>query len=107
MSMSIAKQDTPSVQDTGARLDQLAEIAEDVLRRCRARGASQAEVGLNEDLARATDHAPENLARLRRFALDLLRAERGRQQPRPQPPRLRLMRLPWASAPVGGGGGLA
>jgi PmbA protein len=49
MSTSIAKQDTAPAEDTGARLDQLAEIAGDVLRRCRARGASQAEVGLNED----------------------------------------------------------
>jgi predicted transposase YbfD/YdcC len=33
------------------------------------------DVVLDEDLARARqDHAPENLARLRRFALNLLRA---------------------------------
>ena len=57
------------------------------------------------------DHAPENLARLRRFALNLLRANRdqrldprqdqtrrlGRRLP-PQNPRRRLMRLPWPFA---------
>jgi PmbA protein len=36
--------DTPT-----ATLDRLSELARDVLARCRARGASQAEVGLNED----------------------------------------------------------
>ena len=32
-----------------ASLDRLSELARDVLARCRARGATQAEVGLNED----------------------------------------------------------
>ena len=64
------------------------------------------DVVLDEDQARARkDHAPENLARLRRFALNVLRANRdpgldprqdqtrrlGRRLP-PQTPRLRLMR---------------
>jgi PmbA protein len=34
---------------TTDRLDRLSDLASDVLARCRARGASQAEVGLNED----------------------------------------------------------
>jgi predicted transposase YbfD/YdcC len=37
------------------------------------------DVVLDEDLARARkDHAPENLARLRRFALNVLRADQDR-----------------------------
>ncbi|MCK7594854.1 metalloprotease PmbA [Pseudomarimonas salicorniae] len=49
MNTSIAKHETQSTLEAASRLDQLASIAEDVLSRCRARGASQAEVGLNED----------------------------------------------------------
>lgn len=49
MNAVIAKPASEAGTDPSARLDQLAGIAEDVLRRCRERGASQAEVGLNED----------------------------------------------------------
>ena len=66
------------------------------------------DVVMDEDQARARkDHAPENLARLRRFALDLLaRQPRPGLDPRqaqtrrlgrrfpPQNPRRRLMRSP-------------
>ncbi len=45
-----AKQSSAAVQDTHhERLDGLAELARDVLARCRSCGASQAEVGLNDD----------------------------------------------------------
>lgn len=49
MNAVIAKPASEAGTDPSARMDQLAGIAEDVLRRCRERGASQAEVGLNED----------------------------------------------------------
>ena len=49
MNTSIAKQEHSGALSTEARFDQLADIAGDVLGRCRARGASQVEVGLNED----------------------------------------------------------
>ncbi|KAA2286266.1 metalloprotease PmbA [Arenimonas fontis] len=40
---------TPAQDDSRQRLDRLSELARDVLRLCAARGASQAEVLLNED----------------------------------------------------------
>jgi PmbA protein len=40
---------TGILADSQAQLAQLSELARDVLARCRARGASQAELGLNED----------------------------------------------------------
>jgi len=47
---TLAKEVGQSFVDApAARLEQLAELARDVLARCRKRGASQAEVGLNED----------------------------------------------------------
>jgi PmbA protein len=49
MHTSIAKHDTRPDADPSIRLDELASLAEDALRRCRQLGASQAEVGLNED----------------------------------------------------------
>ena len=49
MNASIAKHDDRPGADPSARLDELSTLAEDVLRRCRERGASQAEVGLDED----------------------------------------------------------
>ncbi|HLS83999.1 MAG TPA: metalloprotease PmbA [Arenimonas sp.] len=41
---------TPAPDDSLQRLDRLSALAQEVLQRCRARGASQAEVLLNEDL---------------------------------------------------------
>jgi PmbA protein len=40
---------TPDELDNRATLDRLSDLARDVLARCRARGATQAEVGMNED----------------------------------------------------------
>jgi hypothetical protein len=41
--------------DIDATLDRLSDLAQDVLARCRARGATQAEVGLNEDRGLSVD----------------------------------------------------
>ncbi|GIX35522.1 MAG: PmbA protein [Lysobacteraceae bacterium] len=52
MTQATAKRNAPQdpdLDDVDARLDRLAALAGDVLARCRARGASQAEVALNED----------------------------------------------------------
>jgi len=47
---TIAKQFHPDVHDAHERrLDELAELAADVLARCRKRGATQAELGINDD----------------------------------------------------------
>jgi len=45
----------PGADDSLARLDRLAEAAEDLLRRCRARGASQAEVSCSEEHGLSVD----------------------------------------------------
>ncbi|MDR3385733.1 MAG: metalloprotease PmbA [Rudaea sp.] len=50
VNQSIAKQDPDSADDSQIQLDQLATLAEDVIRRCRAAGASEAEVGASIDL---------------------------------------------------------
>ena len=47
---NIAKSTIKSADDSLAQLDTLANLAEDVIRRCRAAGASEAEVGASVDL---------------------------------------------------------
>ena len=49
--MNVAIQDSPvaSQDDSVAQLDRLASLAEDVIRRCRAAGASEVEVGASID----------------------------------------------------------
>src|SRR5476649_2919201 len=49
VNQSIAKNIVDSTDDSLAQLDKLASIAEDVIRRCRAAGASEAEVGAGVD----------------------------------------------------------
>jgi PmbA protein len=50
VNQSIAKQSPDGADDSLVRLDDLAILAEDVIRRCRAAGASEAEVGASIDL---------------------------------------------------------
>ena len=50
MNAIIAKNDAAAPDDSQAQLDTLATLAEDVIRRCRAAGASEAEVGASIDL---------------------------------------------------------
>src|SRR5450755_3917652 len=49
VNQSIAKNPVESADDSLAQLDKLANIAEDVIARCRAAGASEAEVGASVD----------------------------------------------------------
>jgi PmbA protein len=50
VNQSIAKQTSDSADDSQTQLDTLATLAEDVIRRCRAAGASEAEIGTSIDL---------------------------------------------------------
>jgi len=47
---SVVERNDASIDDSLERMDRLASLAEDVIRRCRAAGASEAEVGANVDL---------------------------------------------------------
>jgi len=47
---SVVERNDASIDDSLERINRLASLAEDVIRRCRAAGASEAEVGANVDL---------------------------------------------------------
>jgi PmbA protein len=47
---SIAKFEAATADDSAAQLDRLADLAEDIVARCRAAGASEVEVGANVEL---------------------------------------------------------
>ena len=49
---------TPASDDSRERMDRLSGLAREVLRLCAARGASQAEVALNEDRGLSVDIIP-------------------------------------------------